>query len=190
MTDRRTRPEDRKIFGTGCHRTGTTSLNNALNILGFSSLHGAFELFDDPRHALLQEYDAFTDNPIPLLYKELDLSFPGSKFIHTIRPLEDWLKSVKWLFTVGPIKYRWDSEPVVGRIHLAFYGIDYFEPDVFGKRYLRHNAEVIEHFASRPTDLLMLDLGRDDCWSRLCAFLDKDIPTAPFPFCNRAVWKE
>ena len=42
---------------------------------------------------LVENYDAFQDNPWPILYKELDAKFPGSKFVLTLRSPESWIKS-------------------------------------------------------------------------------------------------
>ena len=42
----------------------------------------------------VHKYDAFQDNPWPILFRELDESFPGSKFIMTRRNSDSWIKSV------------------------------------------------------------------------------------------------
>ncbi len=89
-----------KIFGIGFHKTGTTSLGTALHDLGYSVcglrkgalsyiLRGDLE----PVFGLVERYDAFEDNPWPLLYRELDQRFAGSKFILTVRERNDWLAS-------------------------------------------------------------------------------------------------
>ena len=61
----------------------------------------------------LDRYDAFQDNPWPLLYRELDERCPGSRFVLTLRPTQDWLDSVvhhfgakdtpmrEWIYGVG-----------------------------------------------------------------------------------------
>ncbi len=43
---------------------------------------------------LVEQYDAFQDNPWPMLYRELDRTFAGSKFILTVRPVDKRIKSV------------------------------------------------------------------------------------------------
>ena len=53
-------------------------------------------------YAMVEQFDAFEDNPWPLLYRELDERFPGSKFILTRRPTENWINSqVKDFATTG-----------------------------------------------------------------------------------------
>ena len=81
-----------KVFCTGWQRTGTTSLAKALNAIGVRTKDYPKELLHDIDHELVREYDAFTDNPIPLLYQELDRRHPGSRFIHTTRDEQAWLK--------------------------------------------------------------------------------------------------
>ncbi len=43
--------------------------------------------------ALAAEYDAFQDNPWPLVYRRMDALYPGSKFILTVRDPDRWLES-------------------------------------------------------------------------------------------------
>jgi hypothetical protein len=175
----------RKVFGIGFQRTGTLSLNEALNLLGIRSRHNAQELFENPNHPVLDAFDGFTDNPIPLLYRQLDQRFPGSRFILTDRDLDSWLKSVKWLF--ADRRARWDRKPVVDRIHVALYGTTRFDEPVFRERFLRHRDEVLDHFKDRSDDLLVMDFGRGDGWSELCAFLGTEIPSLDFPHKHKTV---
>jgi len=68
-----------KVFCIGFHKTGTTSLNVALNTLGYrvtgpngvndpDIAKNVLRMADD----LVKRYDAFQDNPWPIIYKELD----------------------------------------------------------------------------------------------------------------------
>jgi hypothetical protein len=180
-----------KVFGTGWQRTGTTSLARALGSLGLATKDYPKELLHDPQHELLTTHDAFTDNPIPLLYPELDRRFPGARFVHTQRDDQAWLASCEWLFTVGRVKFDWASHPIVDEMHLALYGTTEFEPERFLERYRRHNREVQAHFADRPGDLLVLDITRGEGFERLCPFLGLPVPEQDFPHWNRTegFWK-
>ncbi len=101
-----------KIFNVGLHKTGTTSIHTALEILGFRSEHGI--PINKPKQKATQislpldnqkvmevviprvmQADAFSDFPYPMLYRELDERFPGSKFILTTRERGAWIKSVQ-----------------------------------------------------------------------------------------------
>lgn len=42
---------------------------------------------------LARQFDAFGDNPWAVLYRELDTTFPGSKFILTTRDPDKWYAS-------------------------------------------------------------------------------------------------
>jgi hypothetical protein len=174
-----------KVFGTGWQRTGTTSLSKAFAALGLAAVDYPKELLHDLDHQLLRTHDAFTDNPIPILYQELDRRFPGAKFVHTEREEQAWLASCEWLFTVGRVKFDWDRHPIVAEIHTALYGTSEFDAPVFLERYRRHNREVRAHFAGRPADLLILDVTRGQGYELLCPFLGLPLPEAPFPHWNK-----
>jgi len=174
-----------KIFGTGLQRTGTTSLGKSLLALGYRNKDYPAELFEDLDHPVIAEHDSFTDNPLPLLYQELDQRWPGSKFIHTERDEEAWLKSVEWLYTIGKIKFGWDQRPEVTAIHERIYGTTEFDREVFRARYRRHNAEVRAYFEGRPDDLLIFDVTAGDDFTKLCPFLGIDPPKDGFPHWNK-----
>lgn len=164
-----------KIFGTGLSRTGTTSLHEALKALGIFSTHHApflFPAIKDNVKALdsILEYDAFIDTPFSYLFKELDIAYPGSKFIHTERDATSWINSFKWLLgnSSTPMS-RW------------FYGTENGNTDKYVERYVAHQAEVKEYFQDRPQDFLILNLGEGNGWQKLCDFLDKPIPAEAYP---------
>jgi len=183
-----------KVFCTGWQRTGTTSLAKGLKALGLKTLDWPKELFRDIDDDVIREYDAFTDNPIPLLYQELDRRHPGSRFIHTVRDEESWLKSAEWLFTLGRVKFNWrdgKDAAILAEIHRVLYGTTEFDAQLFLERYRRHNREVTEYFAQRPGDLLVLDITRGEGFEKLSPFLGLPIPGEPFPHWNRseAPWR-
>ena len=104
-----------KVFCIGAHKTGTTSLEVALKKLGYR-VRGSFgtkdpdiaEKVHEMAYAMVEQYDAFEDNPWPVLYRELDERFPGSKFILTRRPAEAWIRSmVKDFATTETPMRRW-----------------------------------------------------------------------------------
>ncbi len=133
--------------------------------------------------ATLERHYAFSDLPFPLLYKELDAAYPGSKFVLTIRPEDAWLKSVRdhWDPAINPWRSQWDDAPFTHKLHHILYGQKTFNAEVFLSRYRRHNAEVLEYFRDRPKDLLVVDVAKGMQWGALCAFLDRPVPSAPFP---------
>src|SRR5210317_30486 len=157
-----------KVFSIGFHKTGTTSLEIALRKLGYR-VRGCFGTKDpdiadkvfDMAFAMVADYDAFEDNPWPVLYRELDERFPGSKFILTRRPADAWIRSqVKDFATT--------ETPMRGWIYGENAGCPEGNEDVYVARYERHNREVLEYFKDRPDDLLVFDLPAGDGWDKLC----------------------
>ena len=175
-----------KVFCIGFHKTGTTTLEVALKKLGYR-VTGSFGTKDpdiadkvhEMSYAMVEKYDAFEDNPWPILYKELDERFAGSKFILTRRPAEAWIRSQVRDFasTETPMR-RW--------IYGESAGCPEGNEDTYVARYERHNREVRDYFKDRPDDLLIFDLPADASWDRLCAFLGQEIPDEPFPHANKA----
>jgi hypothetical protein len=185
-------PVATRIFGIGLHKTATTSLHHALQILGFDSAHwesGAWartiwEEMHAAGHSLaVEKRYALSDLPIPLLYKALDRAYPGSQFILTVRSEESWLRSVRdhWSYERNPLRYEWDIYPFTNRIHRAIYGQTHYDALVFLARYRRHNQEVQEYFANRPDDLLVMDMEEGAGWQELCTFLGAPEPSVPYP---------
>jgi Sulfotransferase domain/N-terminal domain of galactosyltransferase len=180
-----------RIFGIGLHKTATTSLHEAFKILGFDSLHWgsnkmAFRIWNEMnslgRSVALEKSYSACDLPIPMVFKQLDKAYPGSKFILTIRDEGDWLKSVEnlWNPKTNPF-YDWDKQPFSHQIHEALYGRRDFDAATFLERYRRHNAEVMEYFKDRRDDLLVMNMSNGAGWQELCGFLKKPIPNVRYP---------
>ena len=183
------KPLPTRIFGIGMHKTATTSLHKAFQMLGFDSLHwgrGEAPLIWEEvnaagRSMTLERYYAASDLPIPLLYKKLDEAYPGSKFILTIRDEQKWLKSVErlWDAEYNPTRWQWDVWPISNRLHKALYGRTDFDADTMLATYRRHNAEVMDYFKYRD-DLLVMNMETDG-WRELCWFLDQPLPSTSYP---------
>lgn len=173
-----------KIFGIGLQRTGTTSLHRALQLLGYRSAPHAIALFYDIHAPILSQYDAFSDNPIPLLYPQLDEMCANGRFILTTRPLEAWLTSVEWLFRANQSTLTPQLKKAADDIHLALYNTTQFDRERFKDVWHKHHEDVQIYFQHRPNDLLCIDLSQDDNWQKLCTFLGKPIPSVSFPHQN------
>jgi hypothetical protein len=176
--------ERTKVFGIGFHKTATTSLKRALAHLGYrvTGPNGTDD-GDIARNALpmcldlAERFDGFQDNPWPLVYREMDVRYPGSKFVLTIRPTDRWIDSVVRHFGTTDTPMR---EWIYGVGHPAGF------EDVYIERYERHNREVREHFADRPGDLLVLDITAGEGWDELSPFLGLATPDVEFPRANTA----
>lgn len=181
-----------RVFGIGLHRTATRSLHAAFKIMGYDSFHwqsnvSAWLIWDEMsklgRSVILERSYALCDLPIPMLYRELDAAYPGSKFILTVRDEAGWIKSVERLWDPGVNPhYDWDTQPYSDRIHKALYGRTDFDSATFLARYRRHNAEVIEYFKDRPDDVLVMNMeSSGDRWPELCGFLGQAVPKFGYP---------
>lgn len=177
-----------KVFCIGFHKTGTSSLERALTMLGYQ-VTGPNGVRDRKiaehvlpmAQKLVPRYDAFQDNPWPIIYKEMDVAWPGSKFILTERDPDAWLRSQVRHFGTK-------TRPMRQWIYGA--GCPQGNEDIYRARFVRHYQEVRAYFADRPDDLLVLDLTAGDGWEKLCPFLGQDIPAVPFPHSNKAEARE
>lgn len=158
-----------KVFGIGLSRTGTTKLCTILDHLGYRTCHFVPDLFDPPDWRVVDTADAFADSPIPLLYKVCDRRYPGSKFILTTRDMDDWLASMEWMFTHGKVLFNWG--PRIHAYHAALYHTKRFDPERLAERWHAYHEEVLDHFAQRRDDLLVLDIGDGFDVETMCAFL-------------------
>jgi Sulfotransferase domain len=171
-----------KIFGVGLPKTGTSSLTAALCILGFRAVHcltalpwrrGNFE------EDLLEEWDAVTDTPVPIYFPALDLRYPGSKFILTVREQSAWLASIRrhqrGALTDSP------TDRARAMLRLLTYGMESFNEPRY--RYLQdtHDRNVRWYFRERPRDLLEINICAGEGWGKLCPFLERPVPSMPFP---------
>lgn len=179
--------KDFKVIGIGFHKTGTKTLEYLFIHFGYKVIGPRIELADklfngdlEAIFELADQFDAFEDNPWPILYKEMDKRYPNSKFILTIRDEKRWIRSVVNHFGKQPTKMRqW------------IYGIGYPKGNeaLYLNRYRKHNTDVINYFKGREDDLLILDWEKGDDWKKICDFLGEPIPNIPFPHINRGKFK-
>ena len=170
------------MFGIGLPKSGTSTLGSAMETLGYRLGPRAYEPLKnndwDWIEQAVDSADCFEDWPWPMIYRELDQRYPQARFILTERRDPDaWADSL--------------------RAHIANYGPNeafsrqllYENPGQINERaiqvYMEHNRDVRRHFEGRPGKLLTVCWESGDGWPQLCAFLDKPIPTEPFPHVNR-----
>ena len=188
------KPLPTRIFGIGMHKTATTSLHTALKILGYDSAHwksahwakAIWHEMQEGRSRTLERHYALSDLPFAILYKELDLAYPGSKFILTVREEAAWLRSVQNHWNPDRNRYRaaWDTDPFTHRLHREVYGQKNFDADVFLARYRQHCGDVLRYFWSfgNPENaLLVMNMDGGSGWPDLCHFLRQPIPSVPYP---------
>ena len=106
-----------KVIAPGFGRTGTTSLKEALEILGFGPAYQMQEIFfKRPFHVSLwrdavrgnanwnkifKDYGSITDFPASSFYKDIYKEYPNAKFILTERDFDSWYNSAyKTIYTL------------------------------------------------------------------------------------------
>lgn len=180
-------PKRPKVFCIGFQKTGTTSLSFALEQLGYrvSSVYDQRVPIAKLKATYVErglerakDYDAVQDMPWPLIFRELDEAFPGSKFILSMRDTDKWWNSIVSHFGANPAP-----------LQQLTYGEDFAAPAGNEARYREvyenHNRDVLAYFADRPDDLLEFWLERGHGWNELGAFLGLDeIPDGEFVRAN------
>ena len=109
-----------KVIGAGLGRTGTASLQSALEELGFGPCYHMYEVFANPGHAdfwraawrgepadwdgVLGSYEATVDWPACSLYAELLERNPDAKVLLSVRDPERWYESTRQtIYKIGKI---------------------------------------------------------------------------------------
>lgn len=173
-----------KVFGIGMSKTGTTTLGECLEILGFMphigfhpQLKQWLQSGKDKEHILrfAEKYRSFEDTPWYHLYRELDERFPGSKFVLTVR--KDSLVHAKSSWAHGARRGARVGEATQ----------EYLDQKI--AIYERHNRAVMDYFADRPDDLLVMCWENGDGWEKLCSFLRVPVPPVPIPHANQGRYR-
>jgi hypothetical protein len=163
--------QDVKVFCIGNSKTGTSSLNKALSILGYRSLHfprfGIAPKIGWVEYISRLHFDAFTDLPFHDIetYQALEKRFPGCKFILTVRDSVSWKKSLFQFLKGSPLELS-SSE-----MNLAV------------KEYEEGNKQARAYFKDKK-NFLEMNIFEGDCWQELCEFLNKPVPNKKFPHKN------
>jgi hypothetical protein len=157
------------IINIGFNRAGTTSLDGALQILGFKSIHNTYDkdikIFWDnikSNRKLLDnmDYDAFLDHPFLQMgiLSVLIEQYPNAHFIYTKRNHTDRYKSEK-------LPYSEKSWVV----------------------WEKHKEEIIDYILEQNKHLKVLHFNicdNGDGWNKLCGFLNMEVPNVEFPHLN------
>ena len=166
-----------KIFGIGHGKTGTYSLTVALQYLGISAIHFPTNMRQ------IEAHDAATDSPVTNIFEKLDELFPRSKFIYTVRDLDEWLESCRRHY----LKQQSVTNSFVLQNRKRLLGATSYDRELFIQAYKRLDDRVRGYFSERPDDLLIIDIcSMLPAWEPICEFLGKPIPDAEFPWANRS----
>lgn len=182
-----------KVFGIGLSKTGTSSLADALKLMGITTIHYPYDkqTFHELKNKIfrlkiLNKYDAITDITVAPFYQDLDHYYPNSKFILTIRDREKWLDSIK---THSKILNNWINKndqfmEFTKYISKLIYGTYEFNESAYRQAYNIHLENVLSYFKYKPDQLLILDITSGEGWDKLENFLNIKTPNQPFPRSN------
>ncbi len=196
-----------KVIGSGFGRTGTLSLQAALQQLGFGPCYHMVEVMRHRGHAhawlriargepadwraLFRNFEATVDFPACVYYAELLREFPQAKVVHSVRNKADWYRSSRETIyqsrTVFPSWSRRMSSLIDGLLEMTerivWNGVfeGRFEDEKRAQEIFdEHTARVC---ATVPAEQLLVFDVREG-WAPLCRFLGVAIPDAPFPNVN------
>jgi hypothetical protein len=195
-------PRRSKVFVVGRNKTGTTSMAAALKSLGYrlgNQQEGELLIEDWARRdfrsliAYCRKADAFQDSPFSRNYtfQAMDMAFPGSKFVLTIRDsAEQWYDSLirfqsmrlekrtgeRRLPTEEDLRqdpyiypgYLWRVRELVRGVS---EGVELYNKDALCREYNEHNARIQDYFRHRPDHLLVLNVSDPMAMEKLCRFL-------------------
>ena len=170
-----------KVWCLGLSRTGTSTLTEVLNRVGYNHIH-----YPTDWDMFYGVNDGAGDIPVIPVYKELDKKFPNSKFVYTVRDKDSWLKSMEPYLER---KRLWNQAGRQVNIRKMVYKNQFFDYNTYSKAYDDHDKDVREYFKNRPYDFLVLDIIGGDKPQKLFDFLNIANYTCPdeFPHYNKLV---
>lgn len=185
------------IFDISPSKSGTVSLAAALRVLGYNTCHGCpadmaedciehMLLNDYRRMEVIQRHDAVV-NLFNFAYLSLEMQFPDAKFIYLDRDPVTWAESTCRQLQVNPqdsLSSTIRDPFVYGRL-LNLGCLHTLDREYLIETVKRHRRNVLWHFSdAKVQKLLMMDISAG--WGPLCSFLNKPVPTVPFPWLNRS----
>ena len=187
-----------KVIGAGVGRTGTHSLQLALQRLLGRPCYHMLEVMADPEvkvahwmdamdgkadwDKIMEGYAASVDWPAAAFWRELSEAYPdGLVLLSTRATTEQWYTSFSsTILQVGLRDAPNGDSPMVLRMIDERFTPDWRNPDACKAAYDRHNAAVR---ATIPPDRL-IDWQPGDGWGPICEKLDVAVPDEPFPHVN------
>lgn len=189
-----------KVIGAGLGRTGTLSLKLALEHIGFAQCYHMSEMIANMRShlplwvesaktrpqwdSIFDGYQASTDYPGCMFWRELAAHYPEAKIILTIRDPEKWFESGSATVFSPEHRARFEGNPLMA---------EFFRLTVFGdlEGSLGDRAKMVDYFNAwnqavideAPAERLLV-YRTGDGWEPLCDFLGVPVPAEPYPRVN------
>ncbi len=194
------------VIGSGFGRTGTMSLKNALEQLGFGPCHHMEEVFEHPEqvqhwqavaagdtvdwNTVFEGYHSQIDWPGAHVWRDLSETFPNAKVVHSVRPEESWWNSFSK--TIGKFLATYKEMPLPPHVSaMADAMMEVIARQTFDGQFADRTTALAAYrkrteqvrAAIPPERLLVFDVAEG--WEPLCHFLDTPVPNGPFPHLNK-----
>ncbi len=192
------------VIGVGFGRTGTKSLQLAIERLGIGRCYHMGEILRNPEHAslwtnaaegktinwevLFAGYSATVDWPGSFFWREFSIAYPKAKVILTVRDSGKWYKSMyETIFQSMQNAQKSSNQTDDNLLTMAKkIVLEQTFDSRFGEKshaiavYERHNEEVQRTIPKEQ--LLVYEVAQG--WEPLCCFLECPVPDVVFPRSN------
>ena len=185
-----------QVIGAGFGRTGTESMRQALQMLGFGPCYHMYEVAPSPErmatwcdiadgavpdwNRVFDGYKATVDWPAAYFWRDLAQHYPDAKILLTLRDSEAWYASMDK--TILQLLRSGDASALAKKLVCEkVFGNEINDRDHIISTFEKNTREVQAAFGFDR--LLTYNIG--DGWEPLCLFLDTDIPEEPFPHSNQ-----
>ena len=193
-----------KIFVLGYNKSGTISLSQSLQILGYSVLHTGSNNFMETLMKFsnnlelgmgildgIDKYDCYLDYPIyePTVFSHIVYEYPDAKYISLTKNLDDYVDSalrakVRDIKNGNKNTWNWlgvgDEE--------VFRNYPEYQKEWVKRRTTFKHKSNLKHLSNlgNTENILHMNICDDgDGWRELCKFLNKEIPNIEFPYENK-----
>ena len=188
-----------KVIGAGMGRTGTYSLNLALEEIGFGPCYHMEEVFRIPKQTqywaevadgIIPDWDevfagfaSAVDFPVAGYWRELAAQYPDAKIILTSRDSNSWFKSTQDTI-FSPNNSMGQRQDNVGKV-IRGLEAQHFPSGTDNRddciaAFEAHNRAVREAGLGGR----LLDYRISEGWGPLCRFLGVEVPKSEFPRSN------
>jgi hypothetical protein len=185
-----------RVVGAGLGRTGTLSLQRALEQLLAQPCYHMLEVLRRPQdipvwhravhghmpdwHAFLADYGAAVDWPVAAFWKEISTAFPGAMVVLSIRDPEAWWSSASATIFQSISRLENDMQLMIDDLFRSRFTSSLDDRDACIAAYEAHVADVRRN-ASRQR---LVEWRPSEGWAPLCAALGIAVPDEPFPHEN------
>ena len=193
-----------KIFVLGYNKSGTISLSQSLQILGYSVLHTGSNNFMETLMKFsnnlelgmgildgIDKYDCYLDYPTyePTVFSHIVDEYPDAKYISLTKNLDDYVDSalrakVRDIKNGNKNTWNWlgvgDEE--------VFRNYPEYQKEWVKRRTTFKHKSNLKHLSNlgNTENILHMNICDDgDGWRELCKFLNKEIPNIEFPYENK-----